>query len=78
MTLILTNDDGLDAPGIKSILKSVNGNNVIIVAPQDHQSGCGHQVTTTRPIQVLRRSDKECAIALLVVMLMYVFQATLL
>lgn len=63
MTLILTNDDGIDAPGIKSLLKSVNGNNVIIVAPQDHQSGCGHQVTTTRPIQVLRRSDKEYAIA---------------
>jgi 5'-nucleotidase len=63
MTLILTNDDGIDAPGIKSLLKAVNGQDIIIAAPKDHQSGCGHQVTTTRPIQLQRRSDREYAIA---------------
>ncbi len=46
MTLILTNDDGIDAPGIQALLKAVNGKNTIIAAPQDHQSGCGHKVTT--------------------------------
>lgn len=63
MTLILTNDDGIDAPGIQALLKAVNGKNVIIAAPRDHQSGCGHQVTTTRPINLQRRSDVEYAIA---------------
>lgn len=63
MTLILTNDDGIDAPGIRSLLKAVNGKKVIIAAPKDHLSGCSHQVTTTRPIQVQRRSDNEYAIA---------------
>jgi 5'-nucleotidase len=63
MTLILTNDDGIDAPGIKSLLKAVNGQDIIIAAPKHHQSGCGHQVTTTRPIHLQRRSDNEYAIA---------------
>jgi 5'-nucleotidase len=63
MTLILTNDDGIDAPGIRALLKAVNGKKVIIAAPRDHLSGCGHQVTTTQPIHVERRSDNEYAIA---------------
>ncbi|XWK88590.1 MAG: 5'/3'-nucleotidase SurE [Phormidium sp.] len=61
MTLILTNDDGIDAPGIQALQKAVNGKG-IIVAPKDHLSGCGHQVTTTSPINVLRRSETEFAI----------------
>ncbi|MGM3304977.1 5'/3'-nucleotidase SurE [Anabaena sp. WFMT] len=63
MTIILTNDDGIDAPGIQALLKAVNGKNVIIAAPQEHQSGCGHQVTTTSPINLQRRSEVEYAIA---------------
>ncbi len=63
MTFILTNDDGIDAPGIQALLKAVQGQNVIIAAPRDHQSGCGHQVTTTSPIHLQRRSDVEYAIA---------------
>lgn len=63
MTFILTNDDGIDAPGIRALLQALNGRKVIIAAPKDHLSGCGHQVTTTRPIHVHRRSDSEYAIA---------------
>ncbi|MCF2145705.1 5'/3'-nucleotidase SurE [Desmonostoc muscorum LEGE 12446] len=63
MTIILTNDDGIDAPGIKALVKALNGKNAIIAAPADHQSGCGHQVTTTRPINLQRRSETEYAIA---------------
>ncbi len=62
MTLILTNDDGIDAPGIRALKKAVKGKDVIIAAPKDHLSGCGHQVTTTQPIHVQRRSDCEYAI----------------
>ncbi|MCL1469776.1 5'/3'-nucleotidase SurE [Argonema antarcticum] len=61
MTLILTNDDGIDAPGILALQKAVNGN-AIIVAPKDHLSGCGHQVTTTGAIHVQRRSQTEYAV----------------
>lgn len=63
MTIILTNDDGIDAPGIRALLKAVNGKNAIIAAPVDPHSGCGHQVTTTRAINLQRRSRTEYAIA---------------
>lgn len=63
MTIILTNDDGIDAPGIRALLKAVNSKNAIIVAPVDPHSGCGHQVTTTRVINLQRRSQTEYAIA---------------
>jgi 5'-nucleotidase len=63
MTIVLTNDDGIDAPGIQALFQAMNGKQVIIAAPKDHQSGCGHQVTTTRPIQLDRRSEYAYAIA---------------
>lgn len=67
MSLILTNDDGIDAPGIQALLEAVNksviSSQVIIAAPQQHLSGCGHQVTTARPLTLQRRSDKAYAIA---------------
>ncbi len=62
MTVILTNDDGIDAPGIRALLQAVKGDG-ILVAPNDHYSGCGHQVTTTQPIRVEKRNDREYAIA---------------
>ncbi|PSB26828.1 5'/3'-nucleotidase SurE [Stenomitos frigidus] len=64
MTLILTNDDGIDAPGIQSLLQAVSqfDRKAIIVAPQAPHSGCGHQVTTTKPIHVQQRSTIEYAI----------------
>lgn len=63
MTIILTNDDGIDAPGIQALLKAVNDKNIIIAAPKTHQSGCGHQVTTIGPINLQRRSEFEYAIS---------------
>jgi 5'-nucleotidase len=65
MTLLLTNDDGIDAPGIRALLQAVSAFEArpVIVAPLEHQSGCGHQVTTTNPIRVQKRSDVEYAIA---------------
>ena len=62
MSLILTNDDGIDAPGIRALQQAVAGYENIIVAPQDHLSGCGHQVTTRRGIQLEKRSPEEYAV----------------
>lgn len=61
MTLILTNDDGIDAPGIRALWQAVGGKGVI-VAPRHHHSGCSHQVTSDRPIHVQRRSEQEYAV----------------
>ncbi|MBF2029001.1 MAG: 5'/3'-nucleotidase SurE [Oscillatoriales cyanobacterium C42_A2020_001] len=65
MVFVLTNDDGIDAPGLRSLVQSVKNLNLdaVIAAPQEHLSGCGHQVTTTSPIRVHKRSEREYAIA---------------
>jgi 5'-nucleotidase len=65
MAVILTNDDGIDAPGLRSLLQAVTDQGlegVVIVAPKHHHSGCGHQLTTHRPIQVEQRASTEFAI----------------
>lgn len=61
MTIILTNDDGVDAPGIRALREAVN-NEAIIVAPKIQHSGCGHRVTTNRPLQLQCRSPQEYAV----------------
>lgn len=61
MTLILTNDDGIDAPGLHALQKAVKGEGMI-VAPKTEWSGCGHRVTTTQPIQIQQRSEQEYVI----------------
>jgi 5'-nucleotidase len=65
MVFVITNDDGIDAPGLQSLLTAVRQMNLeaIVVAPQSQFSGCGHQVTTTQPIRVEQRSEFEYAIA---------------
>ena len=66
MTIILTNDDGIDAPGIealkKALIQNKNTDNSITVAPQVQHSGCGHQVTTHRGIEVIKRTPTAYAI----------------
>jgi 5'-nucleotidase len=66
MELVLTNDDGIEAPGIQALLTAVqnlDAATITIVAPRDHQSGCGHQVTTQAAIAVERRSPTAFAVA---------------
>lgn len=61
MALILTNDDGIDAPGIRALQNAVGGKG-IFVAPRGQLSGCGHQVTTAKPLSVEKRSQTEYAV----------------
>ena len=53
MKIILTNDDGIDAPGLKALESCFqDGFQTVIVAPAQPQSGVGHKVTTRTPIRV--------------------------
>lgn len=61
MTIILTNDDGIDAPGIRALQQAITEAN-IIVAPSQQYSGCGHQVTTHRGMKLQRISNREYAL----------------
>lgn len=54
MRVVLTNDDGIEAPGLAALEEAAAslGATLVVVAPADCHSGCGHRVTTARPIQV--------------------------
>jgi len=48
LRILLTNDDGYDAPGIKAVHSTLvaAGHDVIVIAPAANQSGSGVRVTT--------------------------------
>ncbi|MEW6670148.1 MAG: 5'/3'-nucleotidase SurE [Thermodesulfobacteriota bacterium] len=51
--MILTNDDGVDAPGLQVLFEKLQRvGQVIVAAPDGPCSGVGHQVTTHSPIEV--------------------------
>ena len=53
MKIVLTNDDGIDAPGLETLARSVrDAGELIMVAPAEAQSGVGHRVTVRTPIRV--------------------------
>ncbi|MBT8363293.1 MAG: 5'/3'-nucleotidase SurE [Deltaproteobacteria bacterium] len=53
MKVILTNDDGIDAPGLETLQRCVQDEGkIVIVAPTQPQSGIAHKVTIRSPIQV--------------------------
>ncbi len=62
-TLLLTNDDGVDAPGMGALTAATEGLGICrIVAPFGPYSGCGHVVTTHKPITIVRRSEECCVV----------------
>jgi 5'-nucleotidase len=55
LKLVLTNDDGIEAPGLDALVQCVRKlGDAIIVAPQHAQSGIAHRVTTHDPIRINR------------------------
>ena len=51
MQILLTNDDGIFAPGLAAIYKElVRMGNVTVVAPAGSRSGASHSITYSRPL----------------------------
>ena len=58
MRILLTNDDGIDAPGLKALRDAIAPlGHVKVVAPAEVQSATSHAVTFHRPISVRQRPD---------------------
>jgi 5'-nucleotidase len=56
MLLILTNDDGIDAPGLSALFRATEGlGERRVIAPVGPWSAKSHAVTTHEPFRVLRR-----------------------
>ena len=55
MRLLLTNDDGIHAPGVRALVKALRGlGEITVVAPDREQSGMGASFTLHRPVRVRR------------------------
>ncbi len=59
MRLLLTNDDGWDAPGLAALADVARRfGEVTIVAPRDPHSYAGHRVTTDQPLHLTPTGDR--------------------
>src|SRR6476646_7717102 len=63
MAFLLTNDDGVDAPGLAALRRAIEPfGKAVVVAPDRHLSGCSHQATTARPLELTELSTDRFAL----------------
>src|SRR3569833_625880 len=61
MRILLTNDDGVNATGLR-VLETIArafSDDIWIVAPTEEQSGAGHSLTLTRPVRRRRLGERR-------------------
>ncbi len=61
MRILLTNDDGIQAPGLRSLYKALldEGHKVHVVAPVTEQSAVGHALTIFQPLRLKEFKEKD-------------------
>jgi 5'-nucleotidase len=59
--ILLTNDDGINAGGLKVLEQIARGfsDDIWVVAPAEEQSGAGHSLTLSRPIRLRRLEERR-------------------
>jgi 5'-nucleotidase len=63
MRILLTNDDGIDAPGLLALEEAARSlGTLLVVAPAEGQSGCGHRVTTDDGVRVRHTAADRFAV----------------
>ena len=63
MRILLTNDDGIDAPGINILAENLQEKHeLIIVAPEKEQSATSHSITLFKPIRILEKGKNRYAV----------------
>jgi 5'-nucleotidase len=65
MRILLTNDDGVNAPGFKVLERIARefSDDIWIVAPTEEQSGAGHSLTLTTPIRLRQLGERRYCVA---------------
>src|SRR5947209_19661277 len=60
MRILLTNDDGIYAPGLRALRKELQKlGEVLVVAPATEQSAVGHSITLLTPLLVQEILDED-------------------
>lgn len=65
MRILLTNDDGIHAPGF-AVLERIAAelsDDIWVVAPAEEQSGAGHSLTLSQPVRLRRLGERRFAVA---------------
>ncbi len=65
MRILLTNDDGIFAPGL-TVLENIArqfSDDVWIVAPAEEQSGAGHSLTLSRPVRLRQHEERRFSVS---------------
>jgi 5'-nucleotidase len=61
--ILISNDDGIDAPGINRLAERLEEDHeIFIVAPTDEKSASSHSLTLKRPLSVNQRSENSFAV----------------
>ena len=64
MRILLTNDDGIRAPGL-AVLERIAAkfsDDIWICAPDEEQSGAGHSLTLTRPVRLRQHDERRFSV----------------
>jgi 5'-nucleotidase len=64
MRILLTNDDGIHAPGL-TVLEAIAGelsDDVWVCAPAEEQSGAGHSLTLHMPVRLVEHGERRFAV----------------
>jgi 5'-nucleotidase len=64
MRILVTNDDGVHAPGIE-VLEAIArelSDDVWVVGPAEEQSGAGHSLTLVEPVRIRQIADRRYAV----------------
>jgi 5'-nucleotidase len=64
MRILVTNDDGIAAPGLVALeaIAAELSDDVWVVAPAEEQSGAGHSLTLSKPVRLREISPKRYAV----------------
>lgn len=62
--ILVTNDDGINSPGIKLLARVARGlsRDVWVVAPEQEQSGASHSLTLSRPLRIRKLGARRFAV----------------
>jgi len=65
MRILLTNDDGINAPGLNVLERIARqfSDDVWICAPSEEQSGAGHSLTLNRPVRLREHAPRRFSIS---------------
>ncbi|WP_419774885.1 5'/3'-nucleotidase SurE [Halarcobacter sp.] len=56
--ILITNDDGFDAIGLKALVEALSPiAKIVVVAPAKNKSACGHSLTLDKPLRMVHVDD---------------------